>query len=222
MLLGLGRIPTEDTRNANYPVSKSGVLPAKESKRKVRYWNEGRKSRGQVNQGSVPACVGAGWVHYLINGPVTRKIGEIPTFMELYRRAQQLDEWEGEAYAGTSVLGGAKAVQERGLIGNYWWTEDINEVVQILLEVGPIVVGTLWFAGMSYPDKKGRIKIAGAMEGGHCYLINGINLETEETRAEQSWYPSWGDTGNFWPTLRQLETLISYGAEICIATELKK
>jgi hypothetical protein len=216
MIVGLGRLPSFDSRDAEYRMS--AVLPAKESKRKNRYWNEGKL---RVDQGSLPACVGAGWTHYLINGPITQDPKLLPGFITIYQMAQERDEWPGNAYAGTSVRGGAKAVQELGFIGNYWWADKVEQIAQAVLELGPVVMGTPWLRSMSFPDKNGLVKVEGIEDGGHCYILNGYNSTRGIFRAEQSWYPTWGDSGNFWIEGEQLEKLMP-DSEACIATEIKK
>jgi hypothetical protein len=217
MLYGLGRRTAFDDRDANYPAA--AIIPAKKTAgRKYKYWNEGSP---RINQGSVPACVGAAWTHFLINGPI-RQNKNIPSFIDIYTAAQKIDEWPGEDYAGTSVRAGAKVLQDQGYIESYLWTSKIDELILAVLEVSPAVVGTNWYRGMSWPDEKGIVKIAGPIDGGHAYLLNGVNLKTEMFRFEQSWTPTWGDTGNGWISFKDMERLINEDGEICLATETKK
>lgn len=222
MLLGLGRREKFDVRDENYQI---GDVPAELRKaaegkpRRYRYWNEGKT---RVNQGSVPACVGAAWVHYLINGPVKQDPKLIPNFIDVYRMAQDVDEWPGNNYAGTSVRAGAKVFQQLGFIQNYFWGWSVEQAADAILNIGPVVAGTIWTRGMSYPDKEGIIRVTGQIDGGHAYLVNGVNLDKAMFRMEQSWFPSWGATGNAFIPFEEMEKLFSADAECCLPTEIRK
>lgn len=219
IVYGLGRHKSPDDRDKAFLMS-SVLPPAEEVKpRKYRYWNE---SKTRINQGSIPACVGAAWTHYILNGPVTAPKEFKPDFLGIYKRAQELDEWPGTNYAGTSVRAGAKAVQEQGFISGYVWAWDLETVIQAILNVGPVVAGTNWYRGMSFPDAEGIVKPTGRIDGGHAYLLNGANVERGLVRFEQSWHHTWGDSGNGWISFEDLERLINEAGEMCMATEIKK
>ena len=219
MIYGLGRREAPDPRDLNYPAE--ALLPARKTagKRSFKYYNEGKT---RINQGSVPACVGAAWVHWLINGSTTQLVKHLPNFIDVYKAAQKVDEWPGENYAGTSVRAGAKILQSLGFIDSYLWTWNVDEVINAVLNVGPVVVGTDWYSGMSWPDEKGIIKPTGRIDGGHAYLLNGVNLKKELFRIQQSWHITWGDTGNAWISFADFEKLMNQGGEMCLAIEKKK
>lgn len=63
------------------------------------------------DQGAEGACVGFGVARAL-----TLMNRERYDAFEIYRTAQRQDEWEGEAYSGTSVRAGLDVVRERGPI----------------------------------------------------------------------------------------------------------
>lgn len=219
MLYGLGRKEAHDNRDTDFLISEN--LPKeirKAAARTKKYHNEGRT---RINQGSVPACVGAAFVHYLINGPVKQDPKRIPNFIDVYRQAQEVDEWPGNAYAGTSVRAGAKIIQKMGFIESYLWAWDLQTALDAILNVGPIVVGTVWTRGMSYPDAKGFVRPTGVIDGGHAYLANGVNMTEEKVRCQQSWDPRWGDTGNFWLRFEDFGKLISWDGEICLPVEIR-
>lgn len=218
-ILGLGRLTAPDDRDKNFPVT--AILPAKESKKQIKYHNEGG---WHGDQGSLPACVGYGWAHFLKNGRNTQKLLKEPDPVAYYHLAQQLDEYPGENYAGSSVRGGAKAMQQLGFLDSYLWASNIDEVIQTVLEVGPMVVGTIWTRAMSTPQGKDHIiKPGGPIDGGHCYLINGINLKRGRgglARMQNSWGQGWGDTGNAWMELTDMEKLLfAWDGEACMAIE---
>lgn len=167
---GFGRIYVEDKRD----------FPAREmlrmqSARTSRYWYD-RSFRG--NQGDTPKCVAYTMAHLLHASPVTYGAAGAPVVHPdiIYPLAQQFDEWEGEAYDGSSGRGGMKALLHLGYITEFRRCETVNEIVYALLEHGTVAVGTWWHSFMQYPVNG----VIGAGEpdylGGHEYLLTGINL----------------------------------------------
>lgn len=216
---GLGRLQAFDTRDARFSLGAYTLsLPAPTSR--VRYWHSYNQ---YFDQGPTPQCVEYAWHHWLVDSPIRH--GELPLwkFGSVYNRAQQIDEWEGDNYDGTSVRAGAKALVELGYISQYLWTWDINTIIDTVLSIGPVVVGTNWYSSMFEPDsaKRGLVDLSGSVVGGHAYVINGVNLGAEEFRAKNSWSKDWGRTGHFRIKIRDMERLINEDGEACLATEKK-
>lgn len=135
-----GRRAALDPRDRNFPLR---ALLGPRSARMYRYWND---SGWWGDQGPLPQCVGYSLVHYLEDGPVSQR-GQAPCIAPaiVYREAQLVDEWEGEDYDGTSVRAGAKVLKEHGFIASYHWAFTLDELVEALLETGPVVMGTNWY-----------------------------------------------------------------------------
>ena len=136
-----GRIEIEDSRDALYPMA--ALLPVEKSVKRYRYWND---NQWWGNQGNKPWCVAYAWMHWAEDGPVTHK-DVPPPFVSprnVYNRAQKVDQWPGENYDGTSVRAGAKILVEEGVISAYHWADSVETMIEAVLEVGPIVVGTRW------------------------------------------------------------------------------
>jgi len=208
-----GRIYIPDSRDAKYPIRKQST------RRTFRYWWANGWWGDQKN---TPQCVAYALVHWLEDGPVTQRQA-VPCIKPatVYRRAQELDEWPGENYEGTSVRGGAKALQEWGYIKEYRWTSKLSVLISTILESGPVVVGTSWYDKMSYPDDSGLIHIAGELVGGHAYLINGVNCQTELFRFKQSWNRNWGRNGHGYISFDDMRKLIEdEDGEVCQAIEV--
>lgn len=138
----------------------------------------------------------------------------------VYRRAQQLDSWEGEepTYSGTSVLAGAQAGQERGWWSEYRWAlgpgpdAAAQDVILALSYAGPVIMGTVWRSGMWRPNEKGYLRAIGNDEGGHAYL-----LVSYSAKRDAVWTPnSWGGAGQGWITRTDLVSLLAAGGEACI------
>ncbi|MBT2451265.1 hypothetical protein J7F03_30190, partial [Streptomyces sp. ISL-43] len=110
----LDRIPQPDERNNNYPIRE---LVTEQASLRSAGW----ACSSWLDQGNEGACVGFAWSHELIATPVKVKKVDASFARTIYHEAQGLDDWPGEAYSGTSVLAGAKAVAARGYMEEYRW-----------------------------------------------------------------------------------------------------
>lgn len=209
---GLGRLAAKDARDAGYPMRAALSVP---TGRLYRYWND---TAWFGDQGATPACVGFAWAHWLTDGPVTHKGTPDPLF--IYQAAQKRDEWPGEDYAGTSVRAGAKVLKEAGSLKEYRWAANIEDVVQAVLELGPVVVGTNWYSAMFTPVYGDRIAPTGSVAGGHAYLLNGINLKRGLFRLKNSWGRDWAGDGRAMISVEDMERLLFLeDGEACIGVE---
>jgi hypothetical protein len=192
------------------------------------------------DQGNEGACVGFGWSHELAATPEV-----VPTnatiALSIYHRAQALDQWPGEAYSGTSVLAGAKAVSElRNNVGEpylkeYRWAFGLSDLILALGNQGPAVLGLNWFTGMFSPDSNGFLHVTGNVEGGHCLLALGVyivpkagvtnptalsdlDLDKSYILVHNSWGQDWGQGGRAKITLRDMQILLdsTNDGEACI------
>jgi hypothetical protein len=172
------------------------------------------------NQGNTPMCVGYAWAHWIADGPVTHTGVQPPIAPNLiYYEAQKVDEWPGENYDGTSVRGGAKYLTNSGKVGNYYWAYDVQTLINTILQLGPVVVGTNWYYNMFYPNSNGVISIGGSLAGGHAYVINGVDTVNKLFRIKNSWGQSWGKSGHAFITFTNMTRLINEHGEICLAIE---
>jgi hypothetical protein len=213
----LGREYIEDDRDKKYLIENHLL---KNNKKTVvsKYWNA---DVWWGNQGRTPQCVGFAWCHWIEDGPVLHKgLRPLISPKVIYESAQKLDEWPGENYAGTSVRAGAKFLQSKKLISKYYWTYDVNTLINTVLNLGPVVVGTNWYYNMFFPDKLGNIKVGGYLSGGHAYVINGVNTINKTFRIKNSWGRSWGDKGHAYISFNDMTRLMREYGEICIATEI--
>lgn len=169
-----------------------------------------------LDQGSEGACVGFGWSHWLAARPKEEHNITNTSAQALYNLAKTLDEWPGTNYDGTSVIGGAKAVTQNGYIKEYRWAFGIDEVLQTLAHIGPVVLGLNWYDNMFNPDKNGVIKVSGNLAGGHCILANGINPTKKLVRLHNSWGSSWGKSGECYISFDDLDKLLKEQGEACI------
>lgn len=190
-----------DPRSLNFRIRD---LPAAGQPLKSRAW----RTPVVLDQGREGACVGFAWTHRAATWPKAWK----PTLtnedaLALYHDAQRDDDMPGENYEGSSTLGGAKASAARGRVGSYHWATTIEEVLQALANVGPVVVGINWYDGM-YQPQGNKLVVSGSLVGGHDILINAINVTREEVRFHNSWGADWGHNGEAWMSFADVERLI--------------
>jgi hypothetical protein len=212
----LGRQYVPDERDNKYPINNLlSVAPVRITNK---YWDA---NGWWGNQGNTPQCVGYAWAHWLEDGPVPQSgIGPIIPPKVIYENAQRVDEWAGENYDGTSVRGGVKYLQSVGKVSSYYWGFNLTTLINSVLNLGPVVVGTNWYNGMFYPNRNGLIKISGRIAGGHAYVINGVNTVTKLFRIKNSWGQSWGQSGHAYISFTDMQRLIRERGEICFAVEI--
>lgn len=128
----------------------------------------------------------------------------------------------GNSYNGTSVRAAAKILKELGVIKEYRWANNVTEVANTLLNLGPMVVGTKWYEGMNKPNADGYILATGANQGGHAYVLNGVNTVKKVFRIKNSWGQKWGKSGHAFIKFSDFEKVLSDSSSAaCIAFENK-
>jgi C1A family cysteine protease len=142
----------------------------------------------------------------------------------IYQRAKVLDPWEGTDYEGTSVLAGAKAMREAGLIKEFRWCFGIDDVIDAVLTKGPVVLGIYWYESM-YDAPEGIVSVSGKIVGGHCITAVGYKLAASSTTGEDcvilqnSWGPDWGKNGLAEIRVSQLDELLKNTGEACVPSK---
>jgi hypothetical protein len=212
-----GRLYKPDARDQGFQIGR--VLAP--SARRARYWVD---DAWTGDQGDKPHCVGFAWTGWLEAGPVFQGPPHpIVVPADIYKAAQLVDEWpDDEPYDGTSVRAGAKVLKRLGFISRYLWAKKLEDVVNALLEVGPVTVGTSWYAGMSNVGGTGRMRARGQLEGGHAYLLTGCNRDTQLIRVRNSWGLDWGVKGRGYISFADFAKLLAMEGEACLAVEIHK
>jgi hypothetical protein len=176
-----------------------------------------------LDQGPDGACVGFGVAHEMIARPAeVQGVTDRYAKEQIYWNAQRIDVWEGGSYPGaypfyegTSVLAGAKVARSLGWIDSYRWAFGINDLLLGVGYNGPAVIGINWYEGMFYPDAKNFIHPTGQVAGGHCVLVNAVNVRLQRLTIHNSWGGSWGKNGEVYISFTDMDRLLRESGEAC-------
>lgn len=169
-----------------------------------------------LNQERQGACTGFAVAHGLAAEPDPVRTGIDASFARetVYWRAQQLDPFAGGAYpgaqhyvAGSSILASAKVLVELGMIVEYRWAFGVDEVLRVISQLGPVVLGMQWYEGMSGPSCCGMLHPTGRRKGSHAILARGVDVRRKTILLHNSWGREWGTRGTallHWEDLRFL------------------
>lgn len=175
-----------------------------------------------LDQGREGACTGFAVAHDAAGRPAEVRDVTNQIARDVYHRARQLDDFDGEDYEGSSVLGAIKAGKERGWYGEYRWAFGEADLALAIGHCGPAILGINWYEGMGNPDATGRVSVTGRVLGGHAILCNGYNHKRREYRLHNSWGSSWGRGGECVISAADMARLLSEQGEACIPTKRLK
>lgn len=203
------RLVKFDAKSKAYPIREliTAGLPLRSYTWRCNTW---------LDQGSEGACTGFAVTQEAAARPcvvpnLTNKIAR-----QVYNRAKQLDEWPGEDYEGSSVLGAIKAGTERCWYREYRWAFGEEDLAMAIGYKGPAVLGINWYEGMMEPDGNGFIYPTGQVLGGHAILCNGFNKKLGRYTLHNSWGEGWGRYGECFITRIDMNRLLREQGEACI------
>lgn len=206
----LDRLVEFDPRSRSYPIRT--LVPAT-------FRSYTWRPNVQLDQGNEGACVGFAWSHELAARPWPVQGVSDLTARAVYDEARKVDQWPGEDYSGTSVIAGAKVVQEQGWIGAYRWAFGLDDLRRAIGFKGPAVLGLNWYQGMLDTDGEGFIHPSGSLAGGHAILAYSVSESGGFIRVHNSWGASWGVNGDAKITFHDLNRLLNEDGEACIPVE---
>jgi hypothetical protein len=186
------------------------------------YTNIMRRNAVFLDQGREGACTGFGFEHVRALSPYPQQTSHEQA-REMYLSAQLFDEWEGEAYEGSSVNGVMKAGREAGKIKSWRWCTTLGELDHALSYHGAVEGGTWWWTGMFEPDASGLLHTTGYREGGHAYAVAGKRVlnGAKQYRIENSWGVDWGDNGGAWISEFDMQQLLSDDGEFACPVKVR-
>ena len=205
----LGRVPSFDERSRKFPIR---ALLDRALRPRSYTWRLGI----HLDQDGTPACTGFSTAHELAARPVVVQHVDAVLAMSLYMRARQLDEWPGEDYDGSSVLGAMKAAAAGGYYEEYRWAFGLDDLIMAVGHHGPAVLGVNWYTGMMSTDEEGFVSVAGRVEGGHAILCNGVSVKHEKFFLANSWGLDWGIGGGCWVTFGAMNRLLGEDGEAAV------
>lgn len=215
--------PRFDEKSRNYSIR--GLMRTA-PKRKTKLWVVGPI----LDQGGEGACVGFGWTAKVLSEPFWFNLKTLPKTVPskpdnfalyAYNSAKKVDEYPGEDYEGTSVLAGAKVMQNLGIVKSYSWAFSVDEVIDGIISKGPVVLGINWYEGM-YEAPNGVLTVSGAHVGGHCITAVGYRVASPTFGGEDSiilqnsWGVSWGLQGLAEIRVSELAKLFAEQGEACL------
>jgi hypothetical protein len=233
----LGRLPEFDERSRQYPIR--AMLEANDrTQLRSKSWS----LRIWLDQQRTAACVGMSRTEDLDALPVRvqKPNGDLldeEFAFALYKLAQQYDQWAGENYEGSSVIGGLRALKALGYVGEYRWAFSLNDLMLALAWVGPSVLGTVWLNSMFIPKPSGLLVVdfASGEAGGHAYIANSIKVTRQAKRAwlgpdepirdeplilgRNSWGRGWGKDGHWAMWASDVQKLLDADGEASIVTK---
>ncbi len=210
---GLGRVHIPDPKDELWTPENArarGILPVSAfSGVDYMYWG----MPDIENQGQTSYCVAYSTVtslaFYVNPWPRTK----LPQFSTVYVWAQNNDEWPGAepTYYGTSVRAGLEYLRTFGFIQSYHRLTTIQEVVEWVIDQGPVCVGTNWYQYQYDADRvTGRVTpVANSkLWGGHAYVIYGCNRKRGTFSFQNSHGVSYGRLGRAIIDVEAMEKLI--------------
>lgn len=196
-----------------------------------------------LNQGQEGACTGFSTTHDLAALPKVFKEANNLFAQLLYEAARRHDEWPGEDYEGSSLLGTMKALNQlktpKGnlFIPRYEFAFQIFEAARVLGRKGPLIAGLDWMSEMFDTDENGFIHADGFLAGGHAICVLGqkihfmresafarndpgsIHLDKSYFILHNSWGQDWGVNGRCKITFKDMQYLMSRQGEFVMPLE---
>jgi hypothetical protein len=171
-----------------------------------------------LDQGDEPSCTGFAMAHYLATRPaLSEKQVTAPMARYLYQLAKTFDQWPGEDYEGSSIVGVVRAAMSLGYIDHVTYISNADDFFYVLRYEDAALVGSSWYSGMMEPDSSNSIHVSGDVLGGHAYLTNIISKKSGKgVMIHQSWGVSWGLFGKAWISFDDVYRLFETPIEVAL------
>ncbi len=216
----LGRHVKHDSRSLAYTYA----VPASTTIKSVDW-----PVNGTLDQGQIGACTGnalAQWLNTAFaQGRLTATrnahAGKLLTeadALSFYHEATVLDDDPGTYPpddTGSNGLSVAKAGVKAGYLSGYQHVLSFNDLL-LTLQHTPVIVGTEWLQNMFTPGASGVLRVTGAVEGGHEYLLRGVDVDNRLITMHNSWAATWGKNGDAYITFYAMARLLAANGDITV------
>jgi hypothetical protein len=161
-----------------------------------------------LDQGQTGACTGNAILGAVYTGKVYEALTDVLRASlqateavardVLYHLATTLDPFNGTYPpddTGSDGVSASKAAQQLGLIAGYTHTFSVDDALAAVSHDGHVITGVNWYPSFDSPDAYGAVKLParlGKPDGGHEFLVYGIDTATERVLARNSWGTNWG------------------------------
>lgn len=214
----LDRLPFFDERSKNFPIRELvGDLPLRSGSWSTRVILDQDVYDCPICH-QKGACTGFSTSTEAAARPVEQGNIDAVVAHEIYHRAKELDEWSGEDYEGSSVLGAVKAATERGWYREYRWAlgpgpeAAAQDLALAVGHHGPGIIGSNWYDGMFDANADQYLEATGKIAGGHAYVVSRYSI-----KRDAFWTPnSWGGAGQGWISRKDMIKLLDEDGEACI------
>lgn len=212
---GIGRLVAHDPKSRNYP--------AKTAPARTVLWAH---NAPVLDQESFSACTGFALAQLLNTTRFAaarprRRYLTAQNALDLYSAATAADEFEWQwppDDLGSSGLGVCKAGVQLGYLTEYRHAFGLEHMLEAL-QTQPVIVGTAWYADMTWLPVDGHpARPTGENLGGHEYLCLGANLRAQTLTFLNSWGSAWGDRGRFRISFDDFTTLLADDGDVTVPT----
>lgn len=122
-----------------------------------------------------------------------------PDAVRIYSRATQIDSYKGTyppTDTGSDGLSVMKVLKEQGYVKAYNHAFSFNAVATAL-QTTPVICGITWLEDCYYPNADGLVSYSGQADGGHEFVVRGLDMSNRLVICDNSWADSWGAAGSF-------------------------
>lgn len=175
----------------------------------------------------VGSCTGnalAGWFNSRPSRPAAAPVLNEEDAERFYSWATHCDRIRGvwppddTGSTGPAVCKGAR---RNGFLTGWTHAFGVDHLLDAL-QLGPVMVGTVWLSGMFTPDSRGVVVPAGDVVGGHEYLADEYVPDAGLIGFQQSWGPGWGVDGRWYMRVADVAALLADGGDVTVPVVVSK